>query len=176
MNSLDVLNSLITLSLNLLKEDLSSLFYFCRWSRRVSFSIIQSSAPQLDSSTPSPRPPASSSPLRLDSFYVSQTFASSLILSLPNSQACLNATINLDMACIRKYGCEIKRINFNFSMAKDKSKYLEEIVNSRPFKLLHGYVIANGNVFVNHCLLEPIPSLNFTSQEGHWAIIKRPSR
>ena len=45
----------------------------------------------------------------------------------------------------------------------DERKYLEEIMNGGPFKLLHGYVIANNNVLICHCLLESLPSKTLTS-------------
>ena len=35
-------------------------------------------------------------------------------------------------------------------MIKDEEKYLEEVMNCRSFNLLHGYVIANGNVLLRH--------------------------
>ena len=72
--------------------------------------------------------------------------------------------MNLDMTCIEEYRSETKgRIQFNFSyVTMDERKYLAEIMNYRSFKLLHRYVIANGDVLVCYCLLEPIqarPSL-----------------
>lgn len=53
------------------------------------------------------------------------------------------------MAYIKKHGREVKRIKFNFSMAKDESKYLKEIMNSRLFKLLRGHVIADEAMFLS---------------------------
>ena len=39
-------------------------------------------------------------------------------------------------------------------------------MNSGPFKLPYGHVVANSDIPIHHCLLEPIPSKALTSQES----------
>ena len=54
-------------------------------------------------------------------------------------------------------------------MIKDEEKNLEEVMNYRSFKLLHGHVIANGNILLRHSLLKPLPCKTFTPKKGHGA-------
>ena len=56
-----------------------------------------------------------------------------------------------------------------------KKKYLEEIMNGRLFKLLHGHIISNSDILIHHCLLEPFLSKTFTCQESQLIALKRSS-
>ena len=49
-------------------------------------------------------------------------------------------------------------------------------MNCGSFKLLHKHVVANGNVFISHRLLESVLGETFTSKEGHWTTVKRANR
>ena len=96
-------------SSGLSKKGAELITFLCKLSRWVSFSTASafSSSARFFNSFTSPLSLALTSTRRLDSFYISQTFTSSLTLTWFNSKAHLDTAINFVITCIKRIGCEI---------------------------------------------------------------------
>ena len=80
------------------------------------------------------------------------------------------------MVCIKNMDVRKQSKAQIFKRLRTSLQYLEEVMNCGSFKLLHKHVVANGNVFISHRLLESVLGETFTSKEGHWTTVKRANR